>query len=141
MTIIELGAIGELLGAIAVVATLVYLTTQIRQSARSMASQAHAQVAAEMQHNLRAMSQDDTLAIAFAKASQGQDLEPFKEVKLQFWFFAVGRGMESHVLQSRLGTLDDVGRPPPRSCVSSPRSRSSGIYWRPTSARRASSAG
>ena len=34
MTIIELGALGEFVGAIAVVATLVYLTAQIRHSTR-----------------------------------------------------------------------------------------------------------
>jgi hypothetical protein len=36
MTIMELGAIGELVGAIAVVATLVYLAIQIRQNTHSM---------------------------------------------------------------------------------------------------------
>lgn len=36
MTIIELGALGELLGSIAVLATLVYLSVQIRQNTRSM---------------------------------------------------------------------------------------------------------
>ena len=36
MTIIELGAIGEFLGAIGVIATLIYLAMQIRQNTRSM---------------------------------------------------------------------------------------------------------
>ena len=36
MTIMELGAIGELVGAIAVVATLVYLAVQIRQNTHAM---------------------------------------------------------------------------------------------------------
>ena len=36
MTIIELGALGELLGSIAVLATLVYLSVQVRQNTRSM---------------------------------------------------------------------------------------------------------
>ena len=111
MSVIELGAIGEFLGAIAVVATLVYLTTQIRQSTRSMASQAHAQVAAEMQQNLRALSQDDALAIAFMKATRGEDLEPLEGTKLTFWFFAFGRGWESHILQSKLGALEEVEAP------------------------------
>ena len=111
MSVIELGAVGEFLGAIAVVATLVYLTTQIRQSTRSMASQAHAQVAAEMQHNLRAMSQDDALAIAFRKATRGEHLEPLEVTKLTFWFFAFGRGWESHIIQAKLGALEEVEAP------------------------------
>ena len=37
MTITELGALGEFVGAIAVVATLIYLSVQIRQNTRSMA--------------------------------------------------------------------------------------------------------
>jgi hypothetical protein len=36
MSIIELGALGELLGSIAVLATLVYLSVQVRQNTRSM---------------------------------------------------------------------------------------------------------
>jgi hypothetical protein len=36
MTIIELGAIGEFLGAIGVIATLIYLAVQIRQNTRAM---------------------------------------------------------------------------------------------------------
>ena len=36
MTILELGALGEFVGAIAVVATLVYLAIQIRQNTRAM---------------------------------------------------------------------------------------------------------
>jgi hypothetical protein len=36
MTIFELGALGELLGAIGVIATLVYLAVQVRQNTRSL---------------------------------------------------------------------------------------------------------
>ena len=36
MTIIELGALGEFRGSIAVLATLVYLAVQIRQNTRTM---------------------------------------------------------------------------------------------------------
>lgn len=36
MTIIELGALGEFLGSIAVLATLVYLSVQVRQNTRTM---------------------------------------------------------------------------------------------------------
>jgi len=36
MTILELGALGEFLGSIAVLATLVYLSVQVRQNTRSM---------------------------------------------------------------------------------------------------------
>ncbi len=36
MTIMELGAIGEFVGAIGVIATLIYLALQIRHNTRSM---------------------------------------------------------------------------------------------------------
>ena len=36
MSIIELGAVGEFIGAIAVIATLIYLSMQIRQNTRAM---------------------------------------------------------------------------------------------------------
>ena len=36
MSILELGALGEFVGALAVVATLIYLTIQVRQSKEAM---------------------------------------------------------------------------------------------------------
>ena len=49
MTIIELGALGEFVGAIAVVVTLVYLAMQIRQNTRAM-EEAMLVRAAESEH-------------------------------------------------------------------------------------------
>ncbi|MCZ6501930.1 MAG: hypothetical protein O6945_05370, partial [Gammaproteobacteria bacterium] len=41
MTIFELGALGEFVGAIAVVGTFIYLAIQIRQNTKAMRAQIH----------------------------------------------------------------------------------------------------
>ena len=43
MTITELGAIGELVGGVAVLATLIYLAMQIRQNTKTLGATAYAQ--------------------------------------------------------------------------------------------------
>ena len=45
-----LGAIGEIVGAVGIIITLVYLAVQIRSSARAAEAQVHASLSAEMEH-------------------------------------------------------------------------------------------
>lgn len=78
-----IGAIGEIVGAIAVVASLVYLATQIRQStrvARSATRQAIAETAQQLGQDLL----DDTgMAEIFVKHVSGEELSPVEELRLQ----------------------------------------------------------
>ena len=102
-----IGAVGEVLGAIAVIITLLYLTTQVRQNTRSIHAQTVSQVASEMQRNLSLMASDDALATAMIKAREGQELSPLEEEKLRWWFRSLCRAIESHILQTGLGALPD----------------------------------
>ena len=45
MTIAELGSIGEFVGSIAVLVTLIYLATQIRQNTQSVRMSSHHRIA------------------------------------------------------------------------------------------------
>lgn len=106
MTILELGALGELVAALGVIASLVYVGFQIRQNTRATNGTAIAQVASESQRNLVAITQDDLLAGAVTKVMAGEDaLSPLERTKLFFWFTSMLRGIESHILQVKLGTL------------------------------------
>ncbi len=107
-----LGAIGELVGGLVVVATLVYLAAQIRQNTRATKAAATAAIASEMEEVLLAIAQDDTLAGAYAKASQGAELTAVEYTKLRFWWAALGRSAHSHVIQTDLGTLSEDNREP-----------------------------
>lgn len=70
MTIIELGALGELLGSIAVLATLVYLSVQIRQNTRSM--EESKKLALAQTYQMRA----DALQMMLVRAADSEHIGP-----------------------------------------------------------------
>lgn len=70
MTIIELGALGEFVGAIAVVATLVYLAIQIRQNTQAM--EESRRLALAQTYQMRA----DALQEMLVRAADSQHIGP-----------------------------------------------------------------
>lgn len=70
MSIMELGALGEFVGAIAVVVTLVYLAVQIRQNTRSM--EESRRLALAQTYQMRA----DALAEMMTRAATSEQLGP-----------------------------------------------------------------
>ena len=70
MTIIELGALGEFVGAIAVVLTLAYLAIQIRQNTRTMAESKR--LALAQTYQMRA----DALQNMLVQASESEHIGP-----------------------------------------------------------------
>ncbi len=105
MSIMELGAIGEFIAAFAVVASLIYVGLQVRQNTRAINGNALAQVASEQQRNLIAITQDDGLGNAVTKVNASEELSPLEHTKVMYWFYSFLRGVESHILQVKLGTL------------------------------------
>ena len=70
MTLIELGALGEFLGSIAVLATLVYLSVQIRQNTRTI--QASEKLALAQTYQMRS----DALQTMVVQAAGSSHLSP-----------------------------------------------------------------
>ena len=70
MSIMELGALGELLGSIAVLATLVYLSVQIRQNTRSMDESK--KLALAQTYQMRA----DALQLMLVHAADSENIGP-----------------------------------------------------------------
>ena len=64
LTIQDLGAIGELLGSVAVLATLVYLALQTRQNTMAIAAQLEAAALAANQNTLLSMATSNEIAEA-----------------------------------------------------------------------------
>ena len=63
MTIQELGSIGELIGAIAVLATLIYLSVQVKMSSKTQRAQTHQQMAHDRAQTLRMMIDNEELQL------------------------------------------------------------------------------
>lgn len=103
-----IGAIGEVGGAIGVIATLAYLSVQIRSSSRATESEVHASLASEMQTLMVAASRDDQLNEAMLLSQSNEDLTALQALKLQCWFNGFLRVCESHFIQRELAatTID-----------------------------------
>ena len=98
-----IGAIGEIVGAAAVVLTLGYLAIQVRIGSKSTESQVHAALSAEMERLTTAIAQDDSLIEAMILAENDQELDEKQRYKLGYWFGGFLRVCESHFLQQMLG--------------------------------------
>ncbi len=84
MTIQELGSLGEILGAIGVIATLLYLTTQLKQNTKAMRSSTY------QTYSGLAMNISDFLAEnaeLFVRMNAGKELS--EEEQLRFSMFAM----------------------------------------------------
>ena len=102
-----LGAVGEVGGAIAVVATLVYLATQIRQNTSAIrASSAQAFADSINQMNIGAASSDEAAHFVRLIYEDPSALTEDQRTRADFTVLAICRILESALLQIKLGTYD-----------------------------------
>jgi len=101
-------AIAEMLGAIGVLATLVYLTAQIRANTRALrAATAKDAVAAVRSLNMP-MIQDAALARAFRVGVEGlEGLDDDERARFLHWVFNLFRTLEDLHYQYLTGTLEE----------------------------------
>ena len=64
-----IGAVGEILGAAAVLVTLVYLARQIRQNTRSTRSQSRTRILESLNSDIRNLAEDDIWDLGYRVAS------------------------------------------------------------------------
>ena len=74
MTIMELGAIGEFIGAIAVVVTLIYLAFQMRQNTNALKLNTARSVTEELQEMFSLLASNQELAEIFVTAARESTL-------------------------------------------------------------------
>ena len=98
-----IGAIGETIGAVAVVLTLLYLSRQINQFNLSARAQTRATTMQLAQNELHLFVQDPNLFAAWTKP----DLSFEERVKLNQWLIACLKQRESEWISHRDGIIDD----------------------------------
>jgi len=102
-----IGAIGEIVGALAVVVSVVYLAVQIRTNTRSQRSTIHHSLHEEMVSRMMAVAQDDALAEKLLKAERSyDDLTIVEKTQIESFVRAVFRGFENGFLQHQRGFFD-----------------------------------
>jgi len=98
-----LAAIAEALGAVAVLASLVYLATQVRQNTQMMKSSIRQQLTATSQD---VIFKGIDLADVVAKAASGETLAASEQIQLNQLHRAALRGLEDFAYQNQHGLLD-----------------------------------
>ncbi len=105
MTIQDLGALGELIGSVAVLATLVYLTLQTRQNTMAIGAQVDAaRVNASLNVNLSVASSGELLK-ALEEDLTDASTATINEVRLGSIFRAVFYNFQWQFVQGRRGLL------------------------------------
>jgi hypothetical protein len=108
VTIQDLGSIGELIAAIATVATLLYLASQIRSNTISMKAEARraARIDSSAAGRLIAGS-DDTAEVFLQGLANPELLSATQKVRFQFLISEVAFGiLETQEREWRIGTTD-----------------------------------
>lgn len=113
MTITELGAIGEIIGGVAVVISLIYVAGQIRQSAHQL-EQNSRQIQASMYHATNdafyrwfvLIAQDPTLGGLWFRGLRGDPVPEEERPRFNALLSALFLAYENNFQQEKLGSVD-----------------------------------
>ena len=102
-----IGAIGEIIGAVAVVATLLYLSAQIRQSNRATKSASIQEAATAMNELNGWVVGDESLARIYRVGlANYADLNEDEAVRFSLLMLSAFHVFETIFLQNRVGTIE-----------------------------------
>ena len=103
-----LGAVAELVSAVGVVASLVYLGVQIRRSSSALEAATNQAISDSTEYRLIAVAQSPELAGVWAKAMIGRsELSQVELVQLEFFTRATFRSIQNAYFQHRQGLLSE----------------------------------
>jgi len=108
MTIMELGAVGEFVGAIAVVVTLIYLSIQMRQNTNAIGLNTAQAVTEELQGMFSLTASNQELAEMLVKAAGGSELQGAERVRYYSFTHNLVRVYENAFLQLRSDVIDQA---------------------------------
>ncbi len=99
-----LGNVGEFIGAIVIVITLMYLALQIRQNTNALHAQSRLALVSAAQAELFAGMQHPSIVLIQVKSK----LTSEEHVRLSYWLTALMRVREFAWLQYRHGVVDEI---------------------------------
>jgi len=107
MTLGDLGNIGDFLGAIAVLVTLMYLAIQVRQNSSTSRAQTRQALADSQINLLNSRVTDPFLRAVSFKMYSGEELSEAESYALRVHILAHIRLFENYFTQYVLGTMDE----------------------------------
>ena len=115
MSIMELGSIGEFVGAIAVVLTLIYLTIQVRQSREAMEENSRLARTSAMERQSDVVSRwrgrlinDADVATLWHKVVDGEDVDEITAIRIQNLLIDWFNTYRSYFLRARAVGLEGL---------------------------------
>lgn len=105
MNMEQLANLAEVIGVLLVIASLIYVAKQLRQTTEALYAQSRQSVLNSSQAELFALMNDSALAQSFA---EGQDLSADENVRLHLYLSALVRAREFSWLQFRNGQIDET---------------------------------
>ena len=106
MTLQDWGSIGEILGAVAVLCSLIYLAVQIRQNTRSVEANTMQDLSEAYKNVLLTVATDPILAPIMLKQANGIELTEEEDFRIGAFHAVIWRAMENMFLQAQRGTID-----------------------------------
>jgi len=102
-----LGAIANVLAAIGVIATLIYLSIQIRQNTKAVRSSSIQNLVQNFSTTAQAAVENEQIIPLLLKGNAGVDaLTEVERARLHFWFIMTFRRFEGVYFQRDLGIVD-----------------------------------
>ena len=101
MDLQDLGALGELIGGAAVIASVIYLAIQIRHGISGYQSNAITEATNHFSNLQMQIAQSDAVLSAWMKAEAGQALEPMEQRRVLATMYAFFIGFENLYTQCR----------------------------------------
>jgi len=103
-----IGAVAELIGALGVIASVIYLAVQIRASTQATRASMHHDLHSETVSRMMLVAQDAALADLLLKSRQAStELTPRDKLQMNMFLLAVFRGFENGYLQHKRGMVED----------------------------------
>lgn len=106
MNLQTLGAIGDLLGGIAVFVSLLYLAVQIRQNTRAIRSSSYHQAAEQTWHWCLTVAQNADLADILRRRTAGEAIDATEQLRIGIADVALIYGVENMLRLKEEGLVD-----------------------------------
>src|SRR5262245_60294465 len=106
MDLETLGSIGDFVGGLGVIASLIYLAVQIRQNTRAVRSSSYHQAAEQTWNYCLAIAQDASLADILARRLAGEPLTPAETIRANVSDQALIYGYENMMRLYEQGLID-----------------------------------
>jgi len=108
MPLDALGNIGEFVGSIGVLASLIYLAIQIKHNTEAERTSTYQSIVSEFGHLNQSMAADPELTVLYVRAMEDfEGLDPSERARMSQVFFMIFRYFENMFYQWRKGYLEE----------------------------------